>query len=197
MIQEELPFEKLRRCLRCNIEKPSNETYFAIRKKYGKPCLNNNICRDCDRRRVHLFENTPHGSYIKYKRGARHRNYTWDITEEEFERIALQPCVYCGKESEPEVNLNGLDRVYNDIPYMIDNVVACCYYCNFSKGTLDFNEYLEHCTKVHLNSIKKKNKSIRDKRITYEKSNGEWTKVYIKDSEVGEISKENFIDPIW
>ena len=102
-----------------------------------------------------------------------------------------------GKESEPEVNLNGLDRVYNDIPYMIDNVVSCCGICNFSKGTLDFNEYLEHCTKVHLNSIKKKSKSIKDKKITYEKSNGEWTKVYLEDSGVGEISKENFIDPIW
>jgi len=195
MIQEDLPFEEGRVCSKC---KQWKHWRFFNRNTTNSKSGYKASCRDCDNVYKRRYENTPEGMYTTYKRGAITRNhYVWDISLEEFRERVLMPCAYCGKESEPEVNLNGLDRVYNDIPYMIDNVVSCCGTCNFSKGTLDFNEYLEHCTKVHLNSIKKKNKSIKDKRITYEKSNGEWTKVYIKDSEVGEISKENFIDPIW
>ena len=189
MIQHDLPLGEERKiCTACNIEKPLSDYSIDRDKKTNRRAR----CKACDNIYKRQYENTTSGCYISYKRSARHRGYIFDLTEQEFTRLVLLPCAYCGKVSEPEVNLNGLDRVYNDTPYTLDNVVSCCSTCNYSKGQLDFDQFIEHTRKVQEYSKQKK-----VNKLFYEKSNLECRKVYLKDSQVGEIKKENFIDPIW
>ena len=190
MIQPDLPLGEERKvCRQCNIEKPLSE-YNADNRPKDK---RKSKCRVCTTAYKRVYENTPEGMYITYKRGARNRNYIFDITQEEFIRLVLLPCAYCGKVSEPGVNLNGLDRVYNDTPYTIDNVVPCCSVCNFCKGQLDFDQFLEQARKIEEYSKQKR----KTPSVSYEKSNVECRKVYLENIQVGEIFKENFIDPIW
>jgi len=53
------------------------------------------------------------------------------ITKEEFKKLALQPCTYCGsKES------FGVDRVRNDESHTIGNCIPCCGVCNMARQNL-------------------------------------------------------------
>lgn len=189
-MQLDLPLGEGRKvCTTCKIEKPLSEFNADNTGKDKR----RSKCRVCTTAAKRVYENTPEGMYITYKRGARIRNYIFDITQEEFTRLVSLPCAYCGKVSEPEVNLNGLDRVYNDLPYTLDNVVPCCSVCNFSKGQLDFDQFIEHTRKVQEYSKQKR----KTPSVSYQKSNVEWMKVYLLDSEVGEIKQEDFSFPIW
>ena len=45
------------------------------------------------------------------------------------DNIANKPCVYCG-----DTNRVGCDRIDNNKPHTIDNVVPCCYECNCARN---------------------------------------------------------------
>lgn len=89
-------------------------------------------------------------NYRIAKRGARLRNYSWNLTKEEYIKIVTQQCHYCGippsnfkgYPKEPNVGIwyNGIDRVVNSIGYEMDNIVSCCFTCNKIKGTMSVDE---------------------------------------------------------
>jgi hypothetical protein len=67
---------------------------------------------------------------------AEKRGLSLDITVEEFETLAVQPCFYCG-ERDPDFPFFGMDRLDNSKGYTMDNVVTCCEPCNTMKTCLD------------------------------------------------------------
>ena len=84
------------------------------------------------------------------KRDAKRRGLEWRLTKEQVHRLSKQNCHYCGAEPSQsfvmshingEYVYNGLDRVDNTKGYVIDNVVPCCFNCNYSKGTRTASEY--------------------------------------------------------
>ena len=44
--------------------------------------------------------------------------------------------------------VNGIDRVNNNIGYILNNCVACCKYCNIAKGVRTITEFLEHVQSI-------------------------------------------------
>ena len=74
-----------------------------------------------------------------------------DLTsKKEFRNFILQNCYYCGCNPETvhrcertngDFIHNGIDRMNNNIGYIIDNCVTCCSHCNKAKLNRDKEEY--------------------------------------------------------
>jgi hypothetical protein len=187
MIQEDLPFFDSY-CKYCGVGVDEHN-------KWSK-----NVCYPCRREGQKAWDKSLEGRYSKYKRNTKYKSKVeddntkrvFDITFDEFVIRVKSPCVYCGREAK-ENDYNGLDRVYNDIGYTLDNVVSCCSDCNYCKQEFGFQHFIDLCKRVA--EYKSKDKKIKSKPLLNTFSR--WIKVYLKDSEVGEISKENFEDPVW
>ena len=162
-----------------NCEKEKKAEFFQRKPSekdgYGSWCIK------CEKVR----KQKPRYKYTTLRRGAQKRNYEWNLTPEDTSGLLLSDCYYCGKPSVEGVKIHGLDRIDNNKGYHLDNVVPCCEQCNIAKHANTKEDFIEMC------------KRVAQRHTTYEKSNMEWIKVYLEDSGVGEISKENFIDPIW
>jgi len=83
-------------------------------------------------------------SYLRYKHGAKQRNLEFNLTKEEFLQFYGKPCFYCGD----AFDNNGLDRVDNTQGYQKDNIVPCCYRCNWMKSDLTVEVFINHCEKI-------------------------------------------------
>lgn len=92
-----------------------------------------------------------------YKRNAKRRGFTYNLTEEQFKEITQQDCYYCGIEPKQITDYNkrngqyvynGIDRIDNTKGYVIDNVVPCCGMCNRIKGKLSSVEFLDWLDRV-------------------------------------------------
>jgi hypothetical protein len=87
--------------------------------------------------------------YNSYRLAAINRNYTFNLTLEQFETLKLGSCYYCG--SVPNITNSetcGIDRKINHIGYEINNCVSCCSTCNIMKSILNDNEFIEHIGKI-------------------------------------------------
>lgn len=67
------------------------------------------------------------------QRGALERNMLITLSFEDYIKLVLQPCYYCGFQSEYKVN--GIDRLDNNKGYIQTNCVSCCKVCNLMKHT--------------------------------------------------------------
>lgn len=93
--------------------------------------------------------------YVQYVMGAKKRGFLFNLAKEEVKELTTRKCHYCG--SEPSTLLkrprgtllyNGIDRVDNTIGYLASNCVTCCKVCNFMKGTMSHQQFLEHVAKI-------------------------------------------------
>ena len=79
--------------------------------------------------------------YQVYKNSAEVKQLVFEFTKEEFVKIVESPCNYCGIIQEK--GFNGIDRVNSTIGYIKDNCVSCCAMCNYMKGCLDKNIFIQ------------------------------------------------------
>lgn len=96
-----------------------------------------------------------------YKKAAENRKIRFELTPEEFFNICSKPCNYCGsnpcsitttsRDNDEAFTLihNGVDRVDNTVGYISDNCVSCCAQCNWFKGQLTLNQFLDHIKKIY------------------------------------------------
>ena len=92
-----------------------------------------------------------------YKRKAKERGYSWELTDEQAISLFESTCFYCGippsissvnrKNSTPYIR-NGIDRKNNSIGYTPENCVACCKECNHWKGNRNFEDFMNHITRI-------------------------------------------------
>lgn len=82
--------------------------------------------------------------YENYKKRAERKQLPFLITLEEFNSIRTKICYYCGKENTSS-HMNGVDRKNNTLGYTIENCVSCCGECNYMKGELDMEEFIQKC----------------------------------------------------
>jgi 5-methylcytosine-specific restriction endonuclease McrA len=86
-----------------------------------------------------------------YRQNAQARGHAWELTKDDFRRLASVDCHYCG--APPGVVAkgsarggdyvyNGLDRVDNALGYTPENVVTCCKICNHAKVDMSRDEFL-------------------------------------------------------
>jgi hypothetical protein len=95
------------------------------------------------------------GGYVRgrirneYRQNARKRGLYWKLTDEDFDRLTSQPCIYCGLApnmvrtvKRSTVILNGIDRVDNALGYTPENTVPCCKICNRAKRDMPYDEFM-------------------------------------------------------
>lgn len=96
-------------------------------------------------------EGTPQRNKLFYwKRDAKRRGYSIEISDERAIEIMSQPCFYCGvpyssitKINSSEWRHNGIDRVNNKAGYTSPNSVPCCKNCNRAKDIMSQQEFLD------------------------------------------------------
>ena len=80
----------------------------------------------------------------EFERSKRNRTEgrDWNLNFDDWNRLTLLPCHYCG--GSPKAR-RGLDRVDNNVNYVLENVVPCCWDCNKGKSDKTDAEYITHC----------------------------------------------------
>jgi hypothetical protein len=77
------------------------------------------------------------------------KNKDFQLTKEEYENIRYQDCTYCGR-SCTDTHTNGIDRIDNNMGYVVDNCTTSCGDCNLSKRTLQFDTFVSQSKKITL-----------------------------------------------
>ena len=84
------------------------------------------------------LKSSPYRSLFKhYIRLAKRKNFYFDLSIEEFEKLVSSNCDYCGKipsQKYHNILYNGIDRKDNSRGYENFNCVPCCWSCNSTKG---------------------------------------------------------------
>ncbi len=106
------------------------------------------FCRGCQKRRSKANSDrrrqTIQGRYYSYKKDAEVRDLEFDIEEYVFASFWKRPCCYCKK----IVDTVGLDRLDNNVGYLLSNVVSCCMECNYIKKKMSYSEFVNYCRRV-------------------------------------------------
>lgn len=96
-----------------------------------------------------------------YKRNADTRGFCFEITQDDFTSVVLEPCQYCGAQPREtcyseqvrvQVAMNGVDRIDSTKGYTKENVVPCCTTCNNAKRTMTVAEFLQWARRVVLHN---------------------------------------------
>lgn len=135
-------------------------------------------CKKCSDSKFHKENILPDYGSIKnrifrrYKRGAKLRNYSFELSFEYFLDLLFKNCFYCNSEPKPYLedklyynNLeplkrNGIDRKNNKEGYTLENVVTCCNKCNTSKMDSSEEEFITWIKKVYNNIAEKSSTTI-------------------------------------
>ena len=125
-------------CSTCKKYLPKHE----FRKNSLRKSVVGSSCRSCER----IRENSAGGRYKSYKRNAKQRNIDFNISKEEFMRLIIDKCRYCGEYGNP---YNGVDRVDNRKGYTVSNCVSCCEWCNKIKMSHTIEEMMDHIKKIY------------------------------------------------
>lgn len=78
--------------------------------------------------------------YSKYKTGAQNRDLAFALDRYEFQSLIYEPCHYCGVK--PPEQGGGIDRVDNELGYVVENCVPSCWQCNRSKGAMPYDNFV-------------------------------------------------------
>jgi len=103
--------------------------------------------------------------YYKYRHRTIKRDMQFSLTLEQFAIIITRPCIYCGTVGSItptdtarwkdlkvfqgfDWSCNTIDRINNNLGYVLDNVQACCYTCNQLKSTLSDEAFINQVYKI-------------------------------------------------
>jgi hypothetical protein len=95
------------------------------------------------------YRKHPKRKYSVYKNSAKSRSIDFLISYEEFYSMWHKPCSYCGS----EIETIGIDRIDNNIGYIIGNIAPCCTTCNLMKRKMKTEEFLSHVAKIYENGV--------------------------------------------
>jgi len=82
----------------------------------------------------------------RYRIEAKNRNYSFNLSKDEFIDVINKPCFYCATENSQFVThpitkekhwFSGIDRIDNRAGYEYNNIVPCCKKCNTKKNSID------------------------------------------------------------
>lgn len=86
--------------------------------------------------------------YNAYLRRAQKKGFEFSLTREDFNRIKRDVCYLCGTKN-TRTHQNGIDRVDSNKGYTLENCKSCCGFCNYLKGILGLEEFLEHIFTIY------------------------------------------------
>lgn len=117
-----------------------------------------NHCEQCSRKvaiaKTTLPDNmaTWHRAYKDIRINAARRGYAFEISFDDFYKLATSNCYFCGDEpafGSYNIKRNGIDRLDNTKGYVAGNCVPCCGVCNVMKGTHTEVEFYEKIAKIY------------------------------------------------
>ena len=95
------------------------------------------------------FCDTDAASYNRYKIRANNKSLQFDLTKDEYDGIVTSQCYLCGRKSY-EKHKNGIDRIDNNLGYIMSNVKPCCGSCNYIKKDMELTELFNKMTEIFL-----------------------------------------------
>lgn len=112
--------------------------------------------------------------YSSYKDRSKRKKIEFELTKEEFRKIATDNCYFCGvkpyqifakgkKHKNGHFLHNGLDRIDNQKGYTVENVKPSCEICNKAKRDLSLESFLkwvDRITEYRFNILMERNKNI-------------------------------------
>lgn len=131
--------------------------------KQCKPCSYTNSIKNSNCHKKYPYPAIFNKMYTSYKHVAKRKSLEWGLTREQFWELSQKNYNYCG--IQPQIRkdqnlfdnfcgLNGLDRVNNNLGYIINNVVSCCEMCNSLKQDYDINDFYSQIIKIYQFKIK-------------------------------------------
>jgi hypothetical protein len=89
------------------------------------------------------YSHSPKGRFRSYKQNAERLNRSFLLSFDNFQKLLLTECTYCGKK--PSM---GIDRIDNAIGYELKNSISCCKMCNWFKNKFGAQEFVNHVFKI-------------------------------------------------
>jgi hypothetical protein len=86
-------------------------------------------------------------TYANYKRMMKSRNKEFQLTKDQYDDLRQGNCTYCGRTC-TESHMNGIDCIDSSRGYIINNCVSCCGDCNFAKGTMTKDDFINKCVTI-------------------------------------------------
>lgn len=107
--------------------------------------------------------------YNQYKRSAAYKKYVFALDKQQFTSLILDKCHYCGANPTNLINpyyskrykrvrlnvtvceewidksfleYNGIDRLDNEVGYIVQNCVTACSFCNYAKRERSYKEFI-------------------------------------------------------
>jgi hypothetical protein len=142
-------------CTECNMMKGAVDNITFIQRV--EHILTHNSMIKNGNKYPDAFSNHSGSYYSKYKTSAEQRNYTFELSEDEFYSLIKGDCYICGKTSN-EHHTNGVDRFDNTQGYTFHNSNACCGECNIMKKQTDYDVFMDRLQKIYENCVKKEMK---------------------------------------
>ena len=148
---EKIPFQKVMEALTLIYLENNDYIMYRITKfielTYSKKKRND------QHRKSKLAKPKPFENYYnQYKKDAFKRKLIFELTIEEFKKLVLSNCFYCKQSPEKNrIGYSGIDRVKNDVGYILENCVGCCGRCNRMKYNMEVSEFKEQIIKLYSN----------------------------------------------
>lgn len=144
-------------CKYCQLEVEKPYYVLVYQQLHGCGCLRKEKLSSSKHNRN--FDDYKYNSiYCDYKKSAIKRNYVFEFTKEELIELIHKPCFYCNRSNlgrrkigKRILELNGIDRVKNEIGYTKANSVPCCKICNHLKGTMTVDEFKQIVKLIYIN----------------------------------------------
>jgi hypothetical protein len=94
-----------------------------------------------------------------YIRGAKKRNLTYNLTDEQFDKLIVGQCNYCGSslqnvkkgqgKTSGDFHYTGIDRIDSNEGYFLNNCVSCCWICNNMKNNYTKKQFISHIEAIY------------------------------------------------
>jgi hypothetical protein len=130
------------KCADCrNKDKQKAATEMATLRKYYNIILPERTDNDELFEKQELLSFEIKDVWRNMQRGAFLKKNLFTLTQQDFEKLVIQPCYYCGFYS--KYKFVGIDRIDNNKGYLINNCVPACSMCNMMKSTNHPNAFLD------------------------------------------------------
>ena len=158
------PAANTKLCSKCKIEKHLSCFSGNVTESDGF----SHSCKDCTNVRNHKYykrhkkklikkqiirDKSLNGRYSACKYTAKRKGVAFCLTKMQFEQLTSRTCYYCDNFSTGH-EYCGIDRINNDVGYIMDNCVSCCFRCNDIKSNYSLIE-LKECLEILKEIIKK------------------------------------------
>jgi hypothetical protein len=86
--------------------------------------------------------------YVQYRNRAIKKQLDFLIMPDDYNNIIKHDCYLCGKKNSNSHN-NGIDRLNNNIGYILSNVISCCCECNYMKKNYSYEDLFLKINLIH------------------------------------------------